>query len=106
MKRDSSLRLDHARDLEAVADLDAQLVAADHDGRARQVVQARGAVALQLVLHEAGVGARREARDLHALAGEVAAQAREAAVVARELGDGEARVEVAEQRDELRGARS
>ncbi len=39
--------------------------------------------------------------DRDALAGEVRAQAREAAVVPRELGDREAGVEVAEQRDEL-----
>ena len=81
MKRDSSRDLDHARDLEAVAHFDAQLVAADDDGRARQAIQARGAVAPQLVLHEAGVGARRETRHRDALAGEVAAQAGQAAVV-------------------------
>ena len=94
-------RIDHAGDLEPVANLDVHLVAADDDGRARQVIQARRAVALDFVLHQAGVGARREARHRDAFAGEVGAQAREAAVVLGELGDREAGVEIAEQRDEL-----
>jgi hypothetical protein len=93
--------VDDARDFESVADLDAQLVAADDDRRARQAVESRGAVAAQLVLHQAGVGAGDEARDRYALAGEIAAHAGQAAVVLRELGHREAGVEVAEQRHEL-----
>jgi hypothetical protein len=95
------VRLDDARDFESIAHFDVQLVAADHDRRARQAVEARGAVALQLVLHEARIGARREARHREALAAEVGAHAGKAAVVLGELGHREAGVEVAEQRDEL-----
>jgi hypothetical protein len=86
---------------EAVAHLDAQLVAVDDDAAGGQAVQSGGAVAAQLVLDEAGFGVGRERGDADAVAAELALEAGHAAAVARQLGDGEAGVEVAEQRVEL-----
>src|SRR6185369_7012226 len=94
-------RLEHDFAAEAIAHFEADLVAVQNDRAARQPIQAGGAVALQLVLHVALFGFGSERAVAEVLARVVGLETRERTAVARELGQRQARLEIAEQRSEL-----
>src|SRR5512138_844553 len=86
---------------DAIAHFDANFVRIDDERAPRKPIQPRRAVALQLVFDVPLLRLGCERSEAEALARIIRFEARERSAVARELGDGHPRFEIAEQRSEL-----
>src|SRR5262249_38826035 len=93
--------LEHDFAAETIAHFEPYLVAVDDERLAREAIKTGRAVAQELVLHIALIGLRREGGVGIALARVVSLEAGHRAAVARELGDRESCLVVAEERGEL-----